>query len=290
MILRAYGKNADEAIRQASEHLFDMDARWSVTRPTSEISRLNQSDGVPISVSSDTFDLISSAIHAAEQFPGAFDPTIQPVMELWGFYRDEPNLPDEHALNEVLLSVDASLVTLHDDGTVSVPTGVRLDLGAVAKGYAADRVRDLFHIMGVESALCNFGGTVLALGSKPDGSDWMVAVQHPLESSAYLCTLAVSDMTVVTSGGYERYVEIDGKEYHHIMDPDTGYPCESDLLSVTILTESGLYGDILSTALFVMGYDAAMTYWKESRDFEAIFVLKDGTVSMTGGVQNYLVS
>ncbi|MBE6935533.1 MAG: FAD:protein FMN transferase [Ruminococcaceae bacterium] len=290
MSLRAYGKEAEAAIQEASTMLYDMDARWSITRPDSEIGKINRSDGKAVKVSDDTYDLLSSALAAAEQFSGAFDPTIQPVMDLWGFYSDAPTLPDPDALKDALDSVDASQVALLEDHYVVAPAEVGIDLGAVAKGYAADQVRDLLLSRGVHSALCNLGGTVMALGSKPDGSDWIVAVQHPTVPSAYLCTLAVSNMAVVTSGGYERYLEIDGKQYHHIMDPSTGYPCESDLLSVTILSESALYGDILSTSLFVMGYDAAMEYWRTSRDFEAIFVLSDGSVCMTGGVENYLSS
>ena len=165
------------------------------------------------------------------------------------------------------------------------PDGMELDLGAVAKGYTGDRVMERFRAAGVTSAIISLGGNVQALGTKPDGSLWQVAVQDP-EGSGYAAVLSVADKAVITSGGYERYFEEDGKIYWHIIDPATGRPAENGLESVTIAADSGVLADGLSTALFVMGANKAAEYWRTNGGFDFILIDDGGTVTITEGLED----
>ena len=163
---------------------------------------------------------------------------------------------------------------------------MKIDLGGIAKGYTSARIRDIFKKNGIESGLVNLGGNVQALGTKTDGNNWRVAVQSPDDTEDYLGVLSIRDKAVITSGGYERYFEQDGVTYHHIIDPKTGYPAESGLSSVTIVSDDGTLADGLSTALFIMGKDKAESFWRAHSDkFEAVLVTDDGTIYVTEGLK-----
>ena len=169
-------------------------------------------------------------------------------------------------------------------GEVILPAGMEIDLGSIAKGYAGQQAAKLLREKGVTSALLNLGGNVQTIGSKPDGGAWQIAVKNP-HSKEPMMVVSVRDKAVVTSGGYERYFEQDGKTYWHIMDPKTGRPADSGLLAVTVIGEDGAMCDGLSTSLFVMGLEKAAALWAESSDFEAIFIAADGTVYITDGLK-----
>ena len=171
-------------------------------------------------------------------------------------------------------------------GTASLPDGVEVDLGSVAKGYAGDVLTGLLKANGVKSALLDLGGNIQTVGTKPDGSSWRIGVRDPEDENGYIGVVSVSDKAVVTSGGYERYFEQDGVRYWHILDPETGAPARSGLASVTVVGDSGLLCDALSTALFVMGLDRALEHWRTYRDFEAVFVCEDGSVTVTAGLED----
>ncbi|MPM78812.1 FAD:protein FMN transferase [bioreactor metagenome] len=162
--------------------------------------------------------------------------------------------------------------------------GMAVDLGGIAKGFAGDRSLAVLADYGVTSALVSLGGNITALGQKPDGSPWRVAVKDPKDPESYLCVLSLRDRTVATSGAYERYFEQDGVVYHHIIDPSTGYPARSGLLSVTVVSPSGAVADAMSTALFVLGEEKGLALWRASEDFEAVLVREDGTVLITQGL------
>ena len=167
---------------------------------------------------------------------------------------------------------------------ITLSQGMSIDLGGIAKGYTGDCVMEAMTEYGVESALINLGGNVQTLGTKPDGSMWKIAIQDP-ESDGTIGTLSVSDAAVITSGGYQRYFEENGTKYHHIINPKTGYPADSGLLSVTIVSDKGITGDGLSTALFVMGTSDAIAFWQEYGDFEAVLITKDD-IYITSGLEN----
>jgi thiamine biosynthesis lipoprotein len=280
MDLRVYGD--EELLDKAEELIYSLEGKLSVTDENSEIYAINRNKTG--SISDDTAELLQGALELCSRTNGALDISVYPVVHEWGFTTGDYKVPDSDTLNTLLENVDYTNVSLVDD-TVTIGSSMEIDLGSVAKGYTSSRVIELFRENGVTSALLNLGGNVHALGSKPDGSPWRVAIADPL-GDGNLCVLEISDKAVITSGGYERYFEEDGVTYWHIIDPFTGYPADSGLISVSIIGDNGLICDGLSTSLFVMGLENASQLWKESDDFEAVFVTSDGEIYITEGLSD----
>lgn len=202
---------------------------------------------------------------------GAFDVTIEPVVALWGFYGDVQRVPEQAELDAALPLVGASKLTVTETQVSGLP-GQGIDLGGIAKGYASNRVAERLAACGVTGALISLGGNVQAVGGKPDGSAWRIGVRDPMDESGVVGVVEARDKAVVTAGSYQRYFLCDGVRYHHIIDPATGRPAESGLVSATVLCGDGAYADALSTALFVMGAERAIAYWRANRDFEMILI------------------
>lgn len=282
MELSTYG--ADDALMEAAEQeILGLESRLSVTDAGSEIYALDHNGLAELSP--DTTELMQTALEMCERTDGALDVSIYPVLRAWGFTTGSYQVPTQEEIENLLTQVDYRKVTL-ENGTASIAQGMEVDLGSVAKGYTGDQVSQLLREGGVTSALLNLGGNVQLVGGKPDGSDWRVAVQDP-ESDGYLGVLSLRDKAAITSGGYERYfVGDDGEVYWHIIDPATGAPARSGLISVTVIGDRGVVCDALSTALFVMGLDKAAEYWRRYGDFEAVFVAEDGSVAITSGLQD----
>lgn len=281
MDLTIYG---DEALlTQAEDTIVQLEDRLSVTRADSEIARLDQAgEGT---LSQETARLLEQGLALCERTDGALDLTIYPVLRLWGFTTGEYRVPAQSEIDALLPQVNYRGVALDPDtGSVTLPQGAQIDLGSIAKGYTGDCLAQLFAEGGVTSGLLNLGGNVQAIGAKPDGSPWRVGIQDP-SSADTLAVVEVVDQAVITSGGYERFFEEDGQTYWHILDPSTGTPAHSGVLSATIVGDSGLVCDGLSTALFVMGVDAAAQLWRSQGDFEAVFVTEDGTIYITAGLE-----
>ena len=287
MTMKAYGPGAETALNDISSMISDLDSCLSVTNSDSEIYRLNHAEGQPVSLSDDAADLLSKALALGGTTNGALELTSYPLSLAWGFTTGDYQIPDQATLEGILPLVDDSAVTL-DSNTATLPSGAQLDLGAVAKGYAGDRAAEILQDAGVTSALLNLGSsTIRAIGSKPDGSPWRIAIQDPNDSSAYAGVVSATDLAIDTSGGYERYFEgDDGEIYWHILDPHTGYPAKSGLISVTVLSDSALTGDGLSTALFVMGLEDAMDYWRTNGGFEFIFITDQNEIYVSQGAQD----
>ena len=291
MSLTAYGKQAEAALMDGTKEIHRLDTLLSTALEGSEIYRINRDrDAI---VSRETGLLLQRALEIAEMTDGAFDPTIYPLMKAWGFSTEdgENNYRVPGDVKSLLSLVDYRKVRLQeitegDDAgafratfPASVPMG--LDLGGIAKGYASQKVLEAMQSAGVETAVISLGGNVGVMGTKPDGSSWTVGIRDPNgEESDYLATLSLPGQEqaqyVITSGGYERYFEQDGVRYHHILDPHTGYPADTGLCSVTVVSSDGTLADALSTALFVMGKDKAQNFWRQhSSEFDMI--LFDGT-------------
>ena len=290
MTLTIQGERAEEALDAAISGIFELDALLSVTNEQSEIFKLNHAEGADVQLSPVVYELLESAVAYSEQFYEIFDCTISPVVALWGFYTDEFRVPSSEELEVALRSVDYRNVQLKDENIVALKNGAQVDLGGIAKGYAAEKVRSILLSYQIENAILDLGGNVLAMGKRNDTNLWRVAVRDPIDTTAQLCVFQVSDFALVTSGSYQRYFEKDGVRYHHILDPKTGMPAKSDLLSVTIITKNAVYADVLSTALFVMGYEEAVQFWRVSNDFEAVFVLETGEIILTEGASSLLDS
>lgn len=296
--LTACGPNAGEGLEECERRVRELESLLSVTKEGSDLWRINegsasQGEGADagmcgVQVSEDTFALVKAAKELCGETDGALDITLYPVLKEWGFTTGEYKIPQRERLEEILGNVNYDRIRLReDDRAVLVPKGMELDLGAVAKGYAGDCLAEILRERGVTGALLDLGGNIQALGTKPDGSCWRIAVKDPFDKSDVIGVLEVQDKAVVTSGGYERYfVGEDGRDYWHILDPESGRPAHSGLVSVTVVGGSGMRCDGLSTALFVMGKERAAEFWRRRRDFEMILVTEDGTVCFSEGLED----
>lgn len=284
MDLKPAGANGEKACDLAETRIHELEAVFSVTDDGSDIYAVNHADGAAVTVSDDTLKLLSAALEFCRLTDGALDVSVYPVLREWGFTTESYQVPDDETLSALLENVDYTRVAVDEKNrTVTLPTGMEIDLGSVAKGYTGDQVIQVFRDAGVTSGIISLGGNVQVLGTKEDGSPWRIGVQDP-NSDGYVGIVEVVDKAVVTSGGYERYFVEDGVTYWHILDPATGKPAHSGVLSATIIGDSGLMCDALSTALFVMGPDRAAQFWRENGGFEYLLVLEDGSLVISGGL------
>ncbi len=261
--MTVYGENGGEALDKAEEEIKRINEKYGITTL----------DKTVLSSDEETKALLSRAQEIKESTNGAFDISVAPIMRIWGFYssefgKKEHRVPTADEIAEALSAAEQ---------------GIYLDLGAMAKGYCADKVVEILKDDGIESAVISLGGNVAVVGNNPDGNPWTVGIQSPFDESIY-ATVKASDKMIVTSGDYMRYFEENGQRYHHIINPETGYPADGDLTSVTVIADNGAYADAMSTALFVMGKDKAIEYWKSNKDFEMILITKDGKIHCTQGV------
>ncbi len=285
MSVTAYGEKAQAAVDSAVAEIERLDALLSTGNADSEIGQINANGGGILS--SDTACLVEKSLELYQETEGAFDIAIYPVMRAWGFTDENYQVPSADTLAGLLKLADVSLI--HYDRDASQLSfekqGVEIDLGGIAKGYTSSRIMDIFREYGIKSGLVNLGGNVQALGTKADGSLWRIAIQNPNSENGYLGVLSTADKAVITSGGYERYFEQDGKIYHHIIDPDTGYPAENGLISVTIVSSDGMLADGLSTSLFIMGKDRAAAYWRaHSKEFDMILMDEEDMIYVSEGI------
>lgn len=288
MSFTAYGEKGIQAVDAAMAQVQALDALLSTGKESSEVSILNR-DG-SLKVSEDTAALFQTAYKIYEDTGGIFDPTIYPVMELWGFPSGNYHVATEEELAQVLPLVDASRVqVVPEEGgaAVTLGKGQKVDFGGIAKGYAAMKVMEIFRTYGITSGQVSLGGNVQVLGVKPDGTRWKVGIRDPEGGQTDpIAVVSVDNKAVVTSGGYERYFEEAGNTYIHIIDPRTGYPAEGDLLSATVISEDGTLADALSTSLYIMGKEEACAYWQAHReDFDMVLITED-QIYVTEGIKD----
>ncbi len=286
MSVSAFGESSDPAVKRVQSRVTELDRLWAVTNEDSELSRLNS--GEVSSVSPETAELVAFCAEISERTYGAFDPTIYPVLTAWGFTREENRVPPKSEIAELLTRVGIDNV-LQNNNEITLKNGAMLDFGAVAKGYAGDEAAKILRDEGISSALINLGGSITTVGKKPDGSDWRIGVKNPA-GDGNVGTLAISDLSAVTSGMYERYFTApDGTVYGHIIDPETGCPADNDLLSTTIVSDNAALCDALSTALFVMGSEKAKQFYYENHsalDFELILITKNNKIIISRGLRD----
>ena len=276
----------DAALLDEAETLIgSLEEQVSVTDEHSDIYAIDHTGSG--SLSGNAAELMEQALELCRRTGGALDISVYPIVRAWGFTTGSYQVPDEETIQSLLPLVDYTQIQ-YDAATdvVTLPEGLEIDLGSVAKGYAGQLAAQMLRKHGVQSALLNLGGNVQTVGTKPDGSPWKIGIKAPQGEDAMM-VLSVEDQAVVTSGGYERYFEQDGQTYWHIMDPSTGHPADSGLLSVTIVGDEGVVCDGLSTALFVMGLEKAADLWAQSGDFEAVFVTASGEVYITEGLRDH---
>lgn len=255
---------------------------------STELMEVNRNAGVaPVKVSEDTLHVVENGLRFAELSGGLFDITIEPLVDLWGIGTESEQIPGEEEISELLPLIDFRNVTVDSEAqTIFLSEdGMGIDVGGIAKGYAADDVARILTERGVEHAILDFGGNIVTLGTKPDGSKWRIGIQSPGEGRGdYLGIATTGPKTIVTSGNYERFFIEDGTRYHHILHPETGYPARSGLDSVTIVTDRSMAADALSTATYIMGLEEGMEFVEGLSAIEAIFVTHEQEVYLSSGM------
>ena len=298
MEVAAYGPKAEKAVQETEGQIKALENQLSRTKADSDVSRVNHNGTTPTTgLTYGTRALLPAALEYRDATNGAFDITIAPVMDAWGFTGDSFRVPERSELDELLKHVNSDEIQIQEEPahSVTLGEGQAIDLGGIAKGYTSDWVEQTFRANGIESGKISLGGNVFVLGGKPDGSDWRVGIKDPRNESGLAAILSLRDAYAITSGGYERYFEENGKTYHHIIDPATGYPADSGLLSVTVVAAAngpdwagagnGTMCDAFSTALFVMGEEKALDFWRNGGyDFDLVLVTEDGRVVITAGL------
>lgn len=248
----------------------------SRTLEASEIYKINHAEGKPIEVSDVTIELLQKGIEYGELTSGKFDITIAPLSELWDFKNNPGKLPTQNEIVEALSHVNYKNIIIEGNTVTLTDPKAAIDLGGIAKGYMADQLKEYLISEGVNSGLINLGGNMLAIGTKPDGSDFNIGIQKPFDKQGTAITsVKTNDSSVVSSGVYERYFELNDRIYHHILDTEKGFPYDNGLLSVTILSSESVDGDALSTACFALGLDEGMKLINSLENTEAIFITND---------------
>lgn len=280
------------------EYIFDkaftiienIENRMSLNISESEISLINKSAGLsPVHVSDDTYEVIEKAVYYGNISKGSFDITIGPLASLWNIGKENARLPEQSEIDAALSHVDYSKISLNpDEHTVFLEnSGMMLDLGGIAKGYAADALSEMFNQEGIEHAIINLGGNIYAHGPKPDGENWRIGIQNPeAERNDYIGVASVKNKSVVTSGIYERYFESGGTSYHHILSPFDGYPFENNLSAVSIIAGKSIDADALSTTAFALGLESGLDLLESLPDVEGIFISRDFKVYITSGLKD----
>ena len=281
----------DAAYEKELEHCFSMAAKYenlfSAQKGNTEIWQINHSNGKPVTVSDETIALLEAGIEYSKKSNGTFDITVGKLSSLWDFSENSAkHLPSEDEIAAALATIDYHNVIIDGNTVTLTNPDAAIDLGGIAKGYIADQMKAYLNKQGITSGLINLGGNVLCVGPKTgEEKTYTIAIQKPFsEDGTVLATVKVSDASVVTSGTYQRYFEVNGKRYHHILDLTTGYPCNNTLDSVTIISKKSVDCDALSTTVFLMGLDDGLSYVENLSGVEAIFVTTSGDIKYTSGI------
>lgn len=283
----------DDGYQSAFDHALakvrEIESRLSVFRPNSEIARLNEQAGIrPVIMSPETLKLFEYALHMKQKSGGAFDITTGPLIRLWGIGKKQDFIPCQSQIEECRSLVHSTKIQIDPENhTAYLPHPEQsVDLGGIAKGYAADEVKKILLAYGVKRATINLGGNIITIGEKEQGIPWTIGIQNPLApTGTYVGTIKVTDATIVTSGTNERFFLKDGVRYHHLLDPRTGIPARSGLLSVTVVSSNSMEADALTTALFILGMKEGTKLLQE-KEAEAIFLTEDGQIYTTEGLRD----
>lgn len=293
MTVKTYGKQAEKAAQAAVDEINRLDKLLSTGNKNSEIAIVNE-NGSEI-LSEDTAVLVERSLQLYQDTEGAFNIAVYPLMKAWGFTNEKYKVPAKDTIQKLLQNTDITKLEYDKDTKqLTLPERYEIDLGGIAKGYTSDQLMRIFQKYKLDGGIVSLGGNVQMYGYKTAQEDWKVAVENPDTSPLkgdYLGVLTTTDKAVITSGGYERYFEENGKRYHHILDPKNGQPADSGLTSVTIVSEDGTLADGLSTSLFIMGKEKGEKYWKKhAGSFDVIWLESDGTITITEGLQDIFTS
>lgn len=289
--IQIYDKQEQSLLDGCFDLIKKYESLYSRTNPNSELYTLNQNNKTKkasqensFDISPELSDILSKGLYYSNLSDGAFDITVAPITELWNFQTEPHRLPDEDTLQKAVKLVNYKNISLKNNRIIFAKPGVRIDLGAIAKGYIADRVKDYLLANGVRSGLINLGGNILCIGTKSDGSPFQIGIQKPYaDRNETIAIMEIKNRSVVSSGVYERYFVLDGVHYHHILNPVTGYPYQNELTSVTIISNKSVDGDGLSTTCFALGLKEGIKLIESLPDTYAVFITKDNQITYTKG-------
>ncbi len=275
-----YDSSKEPLLNQCMELAGYYENLLSPNIPGSDIWNINHSNGLPVTVDADTLSLLEDALLYAQLSDGLTDPTIGTLSALWNFGSDNKEIiPSPTQIEEAISHVDYHSVLIDGSQVTLTDPDAQIDLGFIAKGFIGDKIKEFLLTENVSSAIINLGGNIVAVGNKPEGSPFQIGIRDPFnDSGAPLLTLDLSDKSVVSSGNYERFFIKDGKRYHHILSPKTGYPADSGIAQTTIISSSSTDGDALSTLCYILGYEKAVSMLKNFPDVWAVFVTEDGHI------------
>lgn len=265
---------------------------FSRTDAESELYKLNSlssySGKTDFTASVPLRNIIETGIYYSRLTDGAFDITIEPLISLWNIMAENPHVPDEADINDALSHVNYANISIHGN-SITLLSGTTIDLGAIAKGYIADSMKDFLTSEGISSGIINLGGNILCIGSKPDGSAYKIGIKKPFsDSGEVILTLNIKDMSVVSSGTYERFFYENDTIYHHVISPYTGYPVDNGITGVTIISEKSVDGDCLSTACLIMGPDKGIELINSLENVYAIFITEDNQIYYSNGAEDFV--
>ena len=288
--ITAYDTKDEALLNEALELCDKYEKVFSRTKEDSELYQLNhgllpQENGWYM-LSEECAELIEQGLYYSELSGGAFDITIEPVSSLWDFTAEEKVVPDAQEVAAAESPVGYEKVELDENRIRFAQEGMGIELGAIAKGYIADKIKEFLVANGVKSAIIDLGGNILCVGEKVNGDAFRVGIQKPFaKRSETVATASIRDKSVVSSGIYERYFEKDGQFYHHILNPKTGYPYENGLTSVTIISEESVVGDALSTSCFALGLEKGLKLVQSIPEVQAVFVTESGEMHFSAGFE-----
>lgn len=288
---RVYGSDGQAAIDQATAKISELDHLLTFNDAQGDIYKLNQNAGLEgVELNPETVRILSKAQQVSAMSGGAFDVTVGPLVKAWGIGTQGERIPSSAELKQLLPLINYQDINIDNNLVKIRRSGQMVDLGGIAKGYAGDAVIEIYKQHGIKSAFVNLGGNVVTLGNKPDGSPWKVGIRNPRPAAGddgqNLGIVLVTDKAVVTAGDDQRYFIQNGQRYHHILDPHTGYPAKSDLMSVTLITDSSLDADALDTAVYILGREKGMELLRQYGGVEAVFVTTDKKVYVTEGLKD----
>ncbi|HEL9599178.1 TPA: FAD:protein FMN transferase [Streptococcus suis] len=287
--LSIYHEDQEEVMNEAVSYIKEMESLLSTNLEGADVYRINQAAGKEaVKVDERTFEVIETAIEMSEESQGLFDISIGAVSNLWKIGDEDARKPSDEEIKAALPFINYKDIALDKEKkTVFIKEGMALELGAISKGYIADKVRELFASKGITTAIINLGGNVVVMGDSPTTQNgWNVGVQDPDQvRGATVGSVPGTHDSIVTSGIYERFLEVDGVKYHHILDPKTGYPVENDISGVTVFSKTSVQGDALSTTLFLLGVEKGLNFINQIDGVEAVFIDKEQGVHLSEGLK-----
>ncbi|GAA0068677.1 FAD:protein FMN transferase [Clostridium sardiniense] len=284
-----YDGGSEEILDKAFKRVIDLEDLVSINKSGTEIVELNKNSGInPVKLSDDSFNIIEKGLEYSKASKGGYDITIGPLVKLWSIGLPEAKVPNENEIKEAIKHVDYSKLKINKDTNEVFLSekGMMIDLGSIAKGYAADEIVELLKEEGVTEAIVDLGGNIYALGKKEGNKNWKIGIQDPnTERGNVVGMVETYNKSVVTTGVYERFIEKDGVKYHHILNPKIGYPYKTDIAGVSIIADKSMDADALSTLIFTKGLDEGIKFIETLDGVDAIFIMNDRKVYITEGVR-----